>query len=67
MMDLKVGYPSPTVFSPQAPGQYHIYYQVMGIQQGKERFFSTEDYIKNLWMDVRVWQTYLSLYWERKH
>lgn len=24
-----------TVLSPRAPGQYHIHYQVMGIQQGK--------------------------------
>lgn len=35
MMGLKLGYPSPAVLSSRAPGQYHIHYQVMGIQEGE--------------------------------
>lgn len=50
-----------TVLSPQAPSQYHIHYQVMGIQQAKKNFFLNffffQTTLKNC-MERCVWQNY---------
>lgn len=51
MMGLELCYPSPAVLSPQAPGQNHIHYQVIGIQQGKRDFSQQATTLKTYgWM-----------------